>query len=496
MGQQTDSQLTTQATQIQDETAAGANTHTRVGTLLNNLNDSKINNDKITTNLSGAAGTIPDAPTVTAGIGVETTRATTAEAGLSTSIGNEISRAIGVENTLTSSITGLGTSKQNALGFTPVDSANVSTDVNLGTSNTLIPAQNAVKVYADSLVVGLLNDRGNYDASPNTFPTTRGSGGAGAILKGNIFFVSVAGTLGGTPVDVGYSFRALIDFPGQTSANWGILSSGLGFIPVNSANISTDSTLSTTDPNVLNNTISIKDYITAHAGGIASVTGTLVDNTDPNNPVVQPTYEAFTAPTSGTKVVTKIVNFVTPAGTGALCYLDNTAPSATTQTLYNASAFGDSFSLHTQGGQVLTTGISSGSSSVTVPSNYKITVQYIGFGVWNYSLIPYAGIGKGYKSVVLNFAQAGTNNPFVFEIGNNDFGSSISWTRTAQGVFIGALNGAFDSSKSAFFFTANISGRQPQCTPTNANQMEILSLDNNGVLQDGLYMYLEVRLYP
>ena len=32
------------------------------------------------------------------------------------------------------------------------------------------------KAYADELVVGLLDDRGNFDASSNTFPATGGSG--------------------------------------------------------------------------------------------------------------------------------------------------------------------------------------------------------------------------------------------------------------------------------------------------------------------------------
>jgi hypothetical protein len=41
----------------------------------------------------------------------------------------------------------------------------------------------SVKAYADSLVVGLIDD-GNYDASTNTFPTTGGSGTSGAVLKG------------------------------------------------------------------------------------------------------------------------------------------------------------------------------------------------------------------------------------------------------------------------------------------------------------------------
>lgn len=80
----------------------------------------------------------------------------------------------------------------------------------------------SAKSYADGLVVGLWDDRGNYDASVNTFPTSGGSGTAGAVLKGDIWTVSVAGTVGGTPVAVRQTLRAMVDAPGQTATNWAI----------------------------------------------------------------------------------------------------------------------------------------------------------------------------------------------------------------------------------------------------------------------------------
>lgn len=52
MAQQTDSQLGTSAEEIRVETTPSANTANRVGTLLKNINDSKINNDKIAQSLN------------------------------------------------------------------------------------------------------------------------------------------------------------------------------------------------------------------------------------------------------------------------------------------------------------------------------------------------------------------------------------------------------------------------------------------------------------
>jgi hypothetical protein len=98
-------------------------------------------------------------------------------------------------------------------------------------------AQSAAEGYADGLVVGLWDDRGSFDASINTFPTTGGSGVAGAILKGDVWTISViagSGPLLGYPI--GSTVRAIVDTPGQTVGNWTVLEVGLGYVPENSAN--------------------------------------------------------------------------------------------------------------------------------------------------------------------------------------------------------------------------------------------------------------------
>jgi hypothetical protein len=100
---------------------------------------------------------------------------------------------------------------------------------------------NTAKSYADGLVVGLLDLRGVYDASSNLFPTTSGSGPAGIILKGDLWYVSVVGILAGKDVKIGDSFFALVDSPGQTAGNWSVLETNLGYIPEDSSNKSTSS---------------------------------------------------------------------------------------------------------------------------------------------------------------------------------------------------------------------------------------------------------------
>jgi hypothetical protein len=101
----------------------------------------------------------------------------------------------------------------------------------------------AVRAYADALIaaevedrdaaiedatLGLWDDRGNFDASVNTFPTTGGSGTAGAIKKGDVWLISVVATSGPlNGVLAGATIRALVDVPGQTGGNWATGSIGV-----------------------------------------------------------------------------------------------------------------------------------------------------------------------------------------------------------------------------------------------------------------------------
>lgn len=178
------------------------------------------------------------------------------------------------EATVIQAETVLGANTANRVGTMFVDSINSKINIDvidpntaLGTSDSKIPTQNAVKAYADLLVAGLLRDRGNYNASSNLFPTTGGSGTGGAVMQGDLWYINVAGTLGGSSVLVGYSIRALVDTPGQTSTNWAILNVGLGFVPENVANKSTNGALGTSDT-LYPSQNAVKSYVDNNTAGI------------------------------------------------------------------------------------------------------------------------------------------------------------------------------------------------------------------------------------
>jgi hypothetical protein len=107
----------------------------------------------------------------------------------------------------------------------PVSTAQAAAD-----TNTL----NSAKTYADGLVVGLWDDRGNYSAATNVFPSAGGSGAGGAILKGDIWTISAVGTLGGVAVSLGDTVRAL-SAPVQVVGSWSI-AEVIGYTPYNSSN--------------------------------------------------------------------------------------------------------------------------------------------------------------------------------------------------------------------------------------------------------------------
>jgi hypothetical protein len=97
----------------------------------------------------------------------------------------------------------------------------VITDGTLATaSNANIPTSTAVKTYVDAQVGALGNLEGSWDASAGTFPV--GSSPVSGTKKGDYWYVSVAGTVGGIPFNVGDMLIALVNTASTTTyaANW------------------------------------------------------------------------------------------------------------------------------------------------------------------------------------------------------------------------------------------------------------------------------------
>src|ERR1044072_242852 len=95
--------------------------------------------------------------------------------------------------------------KQPRLGFVPESVGNKATNLTESASNTKYPTVKATvdgdvatleaaKVYADSINTNVLRYRGYHDPTgPNVYPTTGGSGTAGAIVPGDTWEINPAG---------------------------------------------------------------------------------------------------------------------------------------------------------------------------------------------------------------------------------------------------------------------------------------------------------------
>lgn len=88
---------------------------------------------------------------------------------------------------------------------------------------TKVPSQQSVKAYVDTSVIGLLDDKGNYDAATNTPDLDVSPSG---IKKGDVYFVSVAGTFFTEAVEIGDVLRALQDNP-TALAHWAVTQANL-----------------------------------------------------------------------------------------------------------------------------------------------------------------------------------------------------------------------------------------------------------------------------
>jgi hypothetical protein len=251
----TDSQLVTQANIIKNETAAGANTATRVGTTLDDIITNKINNDKIAVDGTLAA----NSDTL-----VASQKATkTYVDGKVTTINGTIASGLALkENTANKSVGPLGVSAvlfptESSVSTALVPKENISdkvttqgTFISNGTSVVKYPAVKAVKDYVDGVTVGLLKDNGNYDPTvTSNFPTSANTLSGGPIQVGDLWYISANGTMNSNAVLVGYSVRALVNAAGATNnADWAISNVGLGFVPENSANKSNDGTFNSGSP--------------------------------------------------------------------------------------------------------------------------------------------------------------------------------------------------------------------------------------------------------
>lgn len=250
-----DSQLITQADIIKNETATGANTAVRVGTMLDDIITNKINNDKIDVDGTFAANSdtlVASQKATKTYVGGQITSVNSSLVtglALKEDAGNKSNGPLGISSTLFPTENSVSTAlvpKENTSDKTRTQSEFI---IN-GISTIKYPSVKSVKEYIDGAIVGLLRDNGNYDPTiSGEYPSSADTLSGGVPQKGDLWFITIPGTINGNPVIVGDTVRALINGADPvTDADWAIASVGFGLIPEDSTNKSDDGTFNAGSP--------------------------------------------------------------------------------------------------------------------------------------------------------------------------------------------------------------------------------------------------------
>ena len=361
--------------------------------------------------------------------------------------------------------------------------------------------------YAEQLVVGLLDDRGNYPlwANMTAYPSTGGSGNGGEIMKGDLWTItvppnSVTTRIGTRIVTTGDVVRALTDNAGQNENNWVVTENNLGYVPENSANKS-------------NNPADI------------------------DSPVLYPAWRGVNNFVANSLTAFKTANFLDFTSSGQT-QLNNIAaalngkPSNT-----GAGATGDwnvnSRGLQTRYVPSLDTVTDSGVYRADEPANapwYAATLHMnmldgfsqmiidrlgsvmkfrakAGSGAWSsWKEVLHSGnytnfvSSRPYKVYTAKIVQIRTEDPVAEIVFENTLPGVIVWQRTADGEYRGTLAGAFTEQKTICFVTlANC-----QFAASGDKSVQCYRLDNDTIIYKttigGQYfdtheLSMEVRVY-
>lgn len=195
---------------------------------------------------------------------VDNLASTSATAALSANQGNALDSRLQTVENAQADYGDIVTYNASAFDFAGAAAAALS-DAEGHANEVAATAESNAKDYADSLVVGLLDDRGNYNPTVTSlYPTTGGSGNSGAILKGDLWAISADGNVNGIAVTVGDTIRALVDSPAQSNANWAVIQNNLVYVPENTTNKATSLSLpnDTKYPTTLAVSTALADYAT------------------------------------------------------------------------------------------------------------------------------------------------------------------------------------------------------------------------------------------
>jgi hypothetical protein len=289
----------------------------------------------------------------------------------------------------------------------------------------------ANKAYVDASVIGLLDDRGNYTPSGSNYPSSGGSGAAGAILKGDLWTIAgVSGSaiVGTKAVSNGDVIRALQDAPSASNdAHWAIGENNLGYTALNASLAS--GAIYVGNGSSIGTAVTMSGDVTMTNAGVTAIGASKVTN-------------AMLA--GGIDLTSKVTNILPIANGGTA-----TSAAATSGSVFFATTGGVFTSdypnfIYTSGG-LHVGGV-----------NYNNTILSVTTSVTNYNGI---GIGLGSTSGTTGIVSSHSNNSTAMPIGVGVAHIRLINSSTTVGAhsLITFQNGSINSAAIGSFYATTTS---------------------------------------
>lgn len=450
------------------------------GIYLSNINASPLDDlDTILSNINTATGIINSSvASINASIVATNSNVSTLAANLALkeNSSNKSSAAIGTSTSLfpTQSavktyVDGQVTIVNGTLTLKENIADKVTTQANFiseGTSVIKYPSIKAVKDYIDGVTAGLLQDNGQYDPTiTSQYPTSANTLSGGPVQVGDLWYISVNGTMNGNTVFAGYSVRALINAAGPTTdADWAIANVGIGFVPENSVNKSNDGTFNSGIPSSVEfpTQSAVATYVAANAPTLDQVL--IAGAISTTNLVI------------GSTLVTPSEYSEVGAG-----YVDIYSVSSNSYTQYTPTGITIDDIVGANQMQIL---YNNNSQAINFPSSSGTLAL------------------QKYTVYTALLSQVGTADPTAIVL-ENTTGQTIAWSYGATGYYTGTYSSTFDPQKTVVLIgsASMITGQGVLinggiATNNSLIQITTKSLSNvnlNGVLGKTA---IEIRIYP
>ena len=110
-------------------------------------------------------------------------------------------------------------------------------------------------------------------------------------------------------------------------------------------------------------------------------------------------------------------------------------------------------------------------------------------------------VAPGYPTYAARLSSFSTNDPTVFEL-ENSVGASITWTRGAEGIYVGSLSAnVLNDNRVLALISPDVKSiggiiRVYNMTAFSANSIYLESYDINGAYADGISCSIKIVNYP